>query len=291
MFERIVAIVFPVFAIVVGGWLYGRRHKPDMAIANQLNMHVFLPTLVFAALGDKSFDIVANHVLAWASLIMVLGSGVVAWLIARLIAVAPKTFIPPMMFNNCGNLGLPLAVLAFGERALPLAVVMFAVSNLLHFTLGSWLLDRRVKWWTIWRIPVVAASFAGLAVSLADITIWQPLQLGIKMLGDVSVPLLLFSLGVRVADSPPSALRIGIIGALVRPLTGIAIMWCVALAFGLEGLPRAMLFIFGALPPAVLNYVFAERYHQEPALVASIVLVGNLAAVVIIPLVLAFVLV
>jgi predicted permease len=40
----------------------------------------------------------------------------------------------------------------------------------------------------------------------------------------------------------------------------------------------------------VLNYIFAERYRQEPERVASIVLVGNAASLLIIPLTLAWVL-
>jgi len=50
---------------------------------------------------------------------------------------------------------------------------------------------------------------------------------------------------------------------------------------------RALLLVFGALPPAVLNYMFAERYHQEPEKVASMVLIGNVMAVVFLPLALA----
>ena len=51
-----------------------------------------------------------------------------------------------------------------------------------------------------------------------------------------------------------------------------------------------MLLVFGALPPAVLNFLFAERYRQEPQRVASIVLIGNLAALFFLPLALALVL-
>ena len=51
-----------------------------------------------------------------------------------------------------------------------------------------------------------------------------------------------------------------------------------------------MLLVFGSLPPAVLNFLFAERYHQEPERVASIVLLGNLAALVTLPLALSLVL-
>ena len=51
-----------------------------------------------------------------------------------------------------------------------------------------------------------------------------------------------------------------------------------------------MLLVFGALPPAVLNYVFAERYRQEPDKVASIVMVGNVASLLFISIALAIVL-
>jgi hypothetical protein len=59
---------------------------------------------------------------------------------------------------------------------------------------------------------------------------------------------------------------------------------------GLQGRDAAMLLVFGALPPAVLNFLFAERYKQEPERVASIVLIGNLAALLFLPLALALVL-
>ena len=290
MLLRIVAIVFPLFAIVFFGWLYGRKKQPDMAFANQLNMEVFVPALVFAAMADKSFDLAANWGLAVGAVVGVVGSGLAGWGLARLLGSAPKTFVPPMMFNNCGNLGLPLAVLAFGDAALAPMVVLFMVSNLLHFSFGAWLLDHHTRLTNLWRIPVVLASLAGLAVSLLHIPIWPPLKLAIKMLGDVSIPLLLFSLGVRLAGSSLSAVRVGLWGALARPLVGLLLAYAIALALGLEGQQKALLVIFGALPPAVLNYVFAERYRQEPDQVASIVLLGNLAALLFLPLALALVL-
>jgi predicted permease len=49
-----------------------------------------------------------------------------------------------------------------------------------------------------------------------------------------------------------------------------------------------VLFLFGALPPAVLNFLFAERYNQEPTKVASIVILSNLASVVTLPAALAY---
>ncbi len=138
MLLRIVSILFPLFAITAVGFLVGRRAKPDLSQANKLNMDVFVPALVFGALANKSFHIMQFLPLLGATTVAVVGSGLLGWGVARMIGVAPRTFVPPMMFNNCGNLGLPLAVLAFGEEALAPAVVLFRVSNLIHVTFGAW---------------------------------------------------------------------------------------------------------------------------------------------------------
>ena len=287
MLLRIVSIIFPLFAIVAAGWLYGRRHQPDMAFANQLNMDVFVPALVFAALAGKSFDLVTYQALAIGGIAVVLGSGALSWPLARLLKVDAKTFLPPMMFNNSGNMGLPLAVLAFGEAALPAAVVLFLVENLLHFSLGAWMLDHRTRLANLWRLPMMLAALAGLAASLAGIALWPPLLTAIRMLGDICIPLLLFTLGVRLADASFHAWGIGLAGAVARPVLGMLIAWGAGWALDLSAQHQALLLVFGALPPAVLNYVFAERYRQEPDKVASIVMVGNVAALLFIPLALA----
>ena len=290
MLIRIVEILFPLFAITALGYLVGRRMKPDLSQANKLNMDVFVPALVFAALANKAFDISAFLPLVVAVSLIVLGSGLVAWALARALGMQPKTLVPPIMFNNCGNLGLPLAVLTFGETALAPMVVMFMVSNLVHFSFGAWLLDHRVRLLTVWKVPSVLATFLGLSVSLSHFEVWPPLLIAIRMLGEISIPLMLFGLGVRLADSRISAVGIGVFGALARPLIGLALAWAVLQLIELPAREQALLLVFGALPPAVLNFMFAERYQQEPGKVASMVLIGNLAAVIFLPLALALVL-
>ena len=285
---RLVAILFPIFGIVAAGYFYARHHKPEMAVANRLNMDVFVPALVFAAMAGKSFDLAAYAPLALGGFLVLAACGLLAWPLARLIGSQPKTLVPPMMFNNSGNMGLPLMVLAFGEQALPLAVVLFFVENTLHYSLGTWMLDHHAKLWNLWRVPVIAAAIAGLAVSLLRIELWAPLYIGIKMLGDVSIPLLLFSLGVRLTDSVARDVQLGLVGAALCPLAGMAIAWAVAPLLGVDDMQAGMLLIFGALPPAVLNYIFAEKYKQEPERVASIVMIGNTASLLFIPMALFF---
>ena len=101
---------------------------------------------------------------------------------------------------------------------------------------------------------------------------------------------MLFSLGARLTDVRSQALKAGFIGGAVRPIVCMAISWAVAEGFGLQGTEYQLLLIYGALPPAVLNFVLSERYAHEPERMAAIVLTGNLLAVITMPIALALVL-
>ena len=287
---RLVGVFFPIFVIVGVGFWYGRKHKPEMAAANRINMDIFVPAVVFAAMAGKSFEVQDYAPLAGAAFALLATCGLIAWGVSRFLGIQAKTLVPPMMFNNSGNIGLPLAMLAWGEAAMPAAVIMFVVENIFHFTFGARLLDPKARVLMLWRMPVVFASFAGLAVALMKIEIWSPALTAIKMLGDVSIPLMLFSLGVRMTEVSGKEWQLAVGAAVLRPLLGVLLALGLIQVFGLSGRDAAMLFVFGALPPAVLNFMFAERYQQEPQRVASIVLIGNFFALLTLPLALGYVL-
>lgn len=288
--ERIFQTVFPLTAIVLVGFFYARRHKPDMSISNQLNLDIFVPALVFSVMSAKSFELADYSQLAWGATAVVLGSGLLLWPLCKVCGFAPKTFLPPMMFNNSGNLGIPLVLLAFGEHALPAAVVLFMVENMLHFTVGIYLLDSRNNLLSILRTPVILASIAGIGWSLSGWVMPKAIHTFIEMLGQISIPLMLFALGVRMTQIDLSQWRIGLLGALLCPLSGVIIALSVQPLLQLDNIQFGYLVLFGALPPAVLNYMIAEKYKQQPQQVASIVLLGNMGSLLIIPTALAFIL-
>ncbi len=285
---RILAIVFPVFAIIGVGWWYGRVKRPDIGVTNQISMDVLVPALVFAALASKEFDFAHYGQLALAGAVVILGSGLLAWPVARLLKVDARTFVPPMMFNNSGNMGIPLIVLAFGEAALGAAIILFLVEMVLHFSMGPYLLAHRMRLLQLLKTPVMAATVAGVAVSLSGTALPDPLYAAIKMVGDASIPMLLFALGVRLNQVSFRDWHIGLASGIASPATGIVMVLLVAPFLDLDPTQQAILLVFGALPPAVLNYLMAEQYRQEPERVASIVLLGNLAALVVMPVVLVF---
>ncbi|SHF77142.1 hypothetical protein SAMN02745148_03486 [Modicisalibacter ilicicola DSM 19980] len=289
MLAKIISTLLPVFLITGCGTLYGRFRTPDIRGLNTLNMELFVPMLVFAVLADREAPLQEYATLALAAAVIVLGSGVLLWPLTKALRLNPRTFLPAMMFNNTGNMGIPLLVLAFGEAALPAAVVLFVIEMLLHFSVGLYMLNPRTPPWRVLRMPIVLASLAGLGVNLLGISLPAWLLEALNMLGGVAIPLMLFALGVRMLDIDFGDWRTGLLGAVACPASGLILAWPLVMLLELQGLQAASLWVFAALPPAVLNYLLAEQYRQEPHKVASLVLIGNLGSLVIMPVVLALV--
>jgi predicted permease len=288
--ERVFATVFPLVAIATIGYGYGRWRKPDLKLINQINMEVFVPLLVFVVLADQSVPISHLGPMAVGATIVVLGSGLLLWPVIALSPWSAKTFIPPMMFNNVGNMGIPLILLAFGEEFLAIAVVCFIVEMTLHFSLGIFMINPKMRLLSLFNQPVMLATIAGFLVALSGFQLPNSVQLPIDMLGQICIPLMLFTLGIRLTNIEFDDWKVGLVGAILCPVSGILMAIMAQFFLNLPPEQFAVLVVFGALPPAVLNYMVAEQYQQDPKRVASIVLIGNLMALVSIPITLSFVL-
>ncbi len=286
---RIVEIVLPVLVIIVMGYAIGRLwNKPDMRVVNRLNLDVFGPFLVLANLSDKSVDLVSLWPLVVASIVIVIGSGLIAWPFAKVSRQDPRTFVPPMMFNNCGNMGLPLALFAFGPIGVAGMVALFTTSNLLHFTLGAFIVHKHAELKLLAKSPMVWATVIGAALGLTGTHLPDSVHAPMKMIGDCTIPVMLLSLGVRMLDVKREDFSNSLLGAAVCPLTGLLMAGIIVQYLPMSKEQIGLVYLFGALPPAVLNFLVADYYKQEPEKVASIVLVGNIASIVFIPLGLLF---
>lgn len=291
--ERITGIILPVFIMIGIGYLYARlrgdKAKSDMTSANRITMDALCPLLVFTALAGKDFDLVANSMLILAGALITIGSGLLAWPVARLLGYDARTFVPPMMFNNCGNMGLPLAVLAFGASALPSAIALFMACSMVYFSVGIKIMESGRKhednsFFQFLASPMMIAMIIGMVFSVARIPLPSPLFTALKMLGESCIPIMLFALGVRMIDINFRCWSIGLFGAAFCPAAGLIVAWLLDGMLDLTAAQRGQMYLFAALPPAVLCFMMAEHYKQEPDKVAAIVLLGNLTALVFVPI-------
>lgn len=287
---RIFEITFPIFAIVLAGLLYARKFQPDMSLPNKLNMDVFIPCLLFSVIYERAGVDGLFGNLALGIALVILLSGVISLIVARLFHIQPKTLGPPIMFGNAGNLGLPLVILSFGETALSTAVICFVVCNFFHITIVNIWLNKHGNMLKALLTPMIVTVVVAVVLSVLNVKIPGTILEPIRMLGNICVPLMLFALGVRLIDMRLSEWRLGMLAALLAPISGVVVVLILLPFLELTKLEQGALFLFGALPPAVMNYMFAEHFEQEPSKVAAMVLFGNAFSIISIPIALAYVL-
>ena len=290
MAYRIFEIVAPICFVVLAGFFYSRFKKPNMEAANTINLDVFVPILILSVFASAPVDISDYGGLILMGTVITLLPGLFVLLFYRFLNVEWKTFALPMMFKNSGNLGIPLLVLTFGEEYLPAILILFILENILHFSVGIWLLSPKKRSLSFLKQPIIIASLIGISLSVLKISLPPWLVTGLSMLGDVAVPLMLFALGVRLVNLDFQGWRIGLAGAIAAPVLGLTSAALFSHWVELPDTLEKMVWVFAALPPAILNFLLADKYQQQPDKVAAIVLFANVGSLAVIPLALFFIL-
>lgn len=281
---RIAQVIIPVFFIVAVGYFYTRRARPDFSGFNRIMLDVLTPLVVYTALAGKEFHLTEHAALLAGGALLILLTGVAAWILARATHTQSRTLVPVVMFTNCGNMGLPLALLAFGPGGFGAAVALFSISNVIHFSLGARVTSAHAGTRELLLSPLMISSALGFASAATGVRPPEVLFTGMRMLGEAMLPLMLFSLGARLTQLRRQDIPRGLLGAFARPVIGLAVALPLAWAMGLDGAARAQLLLFASLPPAVMQFLLAERYGQEPERVAAMILLGNALAVLSVPI-------
>lgn len=285
MITTLLNIVLPVFLVAALGYGFGRwsGRTVEMGFINHANVMVFCPALIFSALLNSPVDLVQGWPLVLAGTLIFVLPGVFLWLLPSPGGLPRAAVVVPGMFRNTGNLGIPLLMLAYGKEQMGAIVVLFVISSTLFFSLGVALLSRGGRRWGWVVNPNFLAAVLGIALAP-----WVP-QLpeffitSLDMTGAIAIPLMLFSLGVRLSQDRITrlglAFRINVLYLLASVATLPVVLWLLPLTPEWKRLVVLSLM----LPPAVLNYLMTEQYDVAPQTVANVVLLGNLMSILVIP--------
>ncbi len=284
MFSTILTITLPIFVLALVGFFYSRRVKPDLAGANKLVVDIALPVLIFISLSAKSFDPISALSFTGASIALILLSGLIAWPLTAFSGASKQAFLPCVMFANVGPVGIPLIALAYGPEGMASAAVLLVISNVLHFTMGAGVMSGKVDWRMLYANPLVWATVLGVSSSQLQLELPTWLHTSLTMIGSVLVPMMLMSLGVRLASSKIEDAQVGaqisVLILMVRLAAVYALLWFIPL----QGVERGALILFACLPPAVFNFKLADKLQFETNKVASTVIVGHICSLAFLPL-------
>ncbi len=287
MLAELFAVMAPVLIVAGIGYAWARSGQPyPTDFVARLVLNVGTPCLVLSTLSRTEVDAQAFGQMALACVLVSALMGLIGVVLSRAMDQDWKVLVPAYLFPNTGNMGLPISLYAFGEAGLALAVAFFLMLSVGHFTLGMILSGAERSWRKLLVNPIILSLCAALAVMLLDLQLPRWLANTVNLLGGVSIPLMLITLGVSLASIRVRHIGQGVLLGALRIFCGAAVGWLIGLALDLQPLAHGVLVMQSAMPVAVFNYLFAVRANRSPEAVASLVLCSTLLSFVFLPLLL-----
>ena len=290
LFLTVIEITAPVFALAAIGFVWVRLGLAyDVPFVSRMAMTISVPCLIFVALMQTEIDPSALATLSLAALASYVALTAAFAVLLRGLGLDMPTYLAPLIFGNTGNVGLPLALFAFGQDGLGYAVVVFAVMAIGSFTFGIWLVAGRGSLGRVLREPLVWGTLLGALFLWRGWRTPEVVTNTLDLVGQMAIPLMLITLGVAVARLRPGmlALSTGLSAAKIALCAGIAA--AAGLWFGLPPVAFAVLVLQISTPVAVTSYLLAEKYGSDAQAVAGLVVTSTLLSVLTLPLILAFV--
>lgn len=283
-------MLLPVFVCIGVGvaWGYRKLTFPG-AFISQLVTLVAVPSLVFHTLVTTRLATSTVVSVAIAAALGILLMGLMSAALLRLAGFSVRTLIPTTTFPNAGNLGLPLSQLAFGDAGLSVAVTFFAVTSFLQHTVGVYLLTAHKGGRGGGISPVIVAALTAVAMRLASIPAPAWIIESTRMLGSLTIPLMLISLGYTLVTIAHGSLRQGFVLGMIRLAVGLVGGTIVVKALGLPPEIAGVTLFQMMMPVAVINYLYAQRYTDHADTTAGAVVASTICFLVLCPLVLWYV--
>jgi len=286
---QVLQTVAPVFILAAIGVIWvklGWEYR--VQFVTRLTMTLSVPALIFVSLMKTEIDPQALRDIALASLAAYVGIGVLLLVFLKVMNLNIRTYLAPLTFGNTGNLGLPLALFAFGAVGFDYAVVVFAIMAILSFTIGVWVVSGGGSPLTAIKEPMVWATILGGVFLVNDWTLPTWTVNTLSLIGQIAIPVMLITLGVAIARLKLGEFGQAIWMSALKYVICITISLGIGLLFALPPIALGALVIQVSTPVAVTSYMLAEKYDADAESVAGLAMVSTLMSIIVIPVLLAF---
>ncbi|OWS72329.1 transporter [Polynucleobacter aenigmaticus] len=289
-------VVFPVFALILIGYVCGRTGKLGESASTELNRFVVwlaLPAQLFHFASSSSWQtlwqpgfIAAFFLSCLAVFILVL---VLSWVRNRDLAAASFSGLSAS-YSNTGYMGIPLCVLALGQDGLAPAIistfivfVMFALATvLIEIGILSHKKSHEIFWSVIKSLctnPLLIAPVAGLLWASTDLVLYDPLAQVIAFLAAAATPCALVSIGLFLMQkerfASQQAWGISIAKLIIQPV----LAWFIAgPILNLPELSVSAVVILAALPTGTGPFMLAQYYQRDGRMISRVVLLTTIGS-------------
>lgn len=257
IYANLLSLMTPLVICLSIGYFWSRYGHFELDFCSFLVTRISTPALIFHTLTTISLESAALMeiaLLAWVALLLCAGLAGAVLYCFRL----SLRMLPAVVFPNTGNFGLAISYLALGQNGFAVAVIVYTSCSVAQHSLSALTLHNSFNWTRILTLPPLVAVIMALIVRASPFDVPFPVLEAAKLIGGLTVPLMLFVLGHALANMPRSGLHIGSLLAILRLTLGILAAWLVIKVFNITDELALVLIIQMAMPVAVISYVYSQ---------------------------------
>jgi hypothetical protein len=259
MLQSDLNILVPIYGVILLGFVLGRFKFPwagtELA---PLVLHIALPCLVVRQLAN---DRARPSEMLWVMLASAIIFGVafaISWGLLKLTRRPIRTYLAPASLNNM-SVGLALGLLGFGDSGLALCIGFAAIVLLAQFSIGRICFSGLTSWKSLARQVFPWAFGLGLIFMFTHVHLPKYIDHSLELLGNLTIPLLLFSLGFALADVRFSGFWKGMLYSGIRLGMFIGVSVAIVLLLGLTGEVRTVVLLMSVLPASTISILMARQ--------------------------------
>jgi predicted permease len=299
--------VFPVFALILTGFICARRGILNAAATESLNNFVVwlaLPALLFQAMAQITWPEIDHPGFLAAFTGGMMGTFLLSFLFAGSARPAGHRLADRSIegldaaYANTGFMGIPLCLAALGPGALVPAIIATILTACVLFAGAIVLIETDMReapdfattlrkvGGSLARNPLLVAPALGVAAAILHGTLHFALPAPILrftgLLGGAASPCALVTIGLFLAQSQAARetsliARLVTLKLLVHPaITFILAFW----VFTMPPLWAQSALILSALPIGTGPFMLAKLYNREAAITSRAILVSTVLSVV-----------
>jgi predicted permease len=301
----LIDIILPVFGITLCGYVAGCAGllgKDGIDALNRFVYYFALPALLFILVAQAPRERIfyANFLYVWIGA-LVITYGVTA-LISRYIYRDSLSIMSMRCINvtfaNCGYIGIPLAINAFGEDGALPAVLGVTILAVFVMSTTIFLIETDKSRAAAGEAASKAKILRQIAMALLKNPITIPVAIGVmvpvfritlpevvvdfcRLLGGGAIPVTLFSLGVFISRQSLKHVgrQAGLLTFLTLAVHPFAAWVLIETLFPLEPVWAASTVMSAAMPAGATAFVIAQRYQVFVAETSANILLSTVLSV------------
>ncbi len=290
MFLTILNIILPVIFVIFIGYLWNIYNKDFNIVAvTKLASNIALPCLIYDSITRTNLTInIFFKIFTSAFLVLALGF-LFGYIFIKIFKLPSVKLTTPIMHPNSGNMGLPLALLTFGNEGLALAAGFASIVMVSHFTVNTAISSGNYSIKKILLSPVLLSLIFSLIILFYKIEMPSFINNFTKILSGLVIPLVLLALGMSLTKINIKNLKIGLLIGIFKIISGPIIGLLVVYLLNLDGIVAKVVILQSTMPAAILTYLIASENNSYSQEIGVAVFVSTIASIISIPVILFFI--